>query len=261
MISRKKNCNLNRQIENSESRSQKHDANLQKNSSIYFQIGLIVCLLVAYGLFEASFKTAHVIPPEIGKLPEEDIYVYNVPIKIYEENNDVEKEKIKPIKLINTIVIDDDSRITPKDFVPVPETINPPVDPRKIKVLEEPDDLPPFNIMAVEQVPIFPGCEDAITNEARRQCMSDKISSHIQKKFNIGIAERIGLLGEQKIYVMFKIDKQGNVENIKSNSKINQLNEEAERVISTLPQMIPGKQKDKNVEVMYNVPIKFNIIN
>ncbi|MEO8773301.1 MAG: hypothetical protein ABI371_03125, partial [Gelidibacter sp.] len=35
---------------------QKHDANLQKNSALYFQVGLILCLFVTYGLFEMRFE-------------------------------------------------------------------------------------------------------------------------------------------------------------------------------------------------------------
>ena len=35
---------------------QKHDANLQKNSTLYFQIGLILCLLGTYSLFEMQFQ-------------------------------------------------------------------------------------------------------------------------------------------------------------------------------------------------------------
>ena len=34
----------------------KHDANLQKNSTLNFQIGLILCLLGTYGVFEMKFK-------------------------------------------------------------------------------------------------------------------------------------------------------------------------------------------------------------
>ena len=36
--------------------SQKHDTNLQKNGTLYFQIGLILCLLAAYSLFEMQFQ-------------------------------------------------------------------------------------------------------------------------------------------------------------------------------------------------------------
>jgi protein TonB len=40
-------------------------------------------------------------------------------------------------------------------------------------VVKKPDEL---NIILVEQVPIFLGCEDAMSNDARRQCMSEKMS-------------------------------------------------------------------------------------
>ena len=43
---------LIRQNEQIVKKPQKHDANLQKNSTIYFQIGLILCLFMVYGLFE-----------------------------------------------------------------------------------------------------------------------------------------------------------------------------------------------------------------
>ena len=38
-------------------KSQKHDANLQKNSSLYFQIGLILCLLGTYAMFEMQCES------------------------------------------------------------------------------------------------------------------------------------------------------------------------------------------------------------
>ena len=42
--------------------SHKHDANLQKNSTLYFQIGLILCLLGTYALFEMEFQDKKFIP-------------------------------------------------------------------------------------------------------------------------------------------------------------------------------------------------------
>lgn len=262
MILQKKNRKLNRQIEKGESKPQKHDANLQKNSSLYFQIGMIICLLVVYGLFETSFETSQVISKKMDDLKEDEMFVYNVPIKIFEETKQIEKKKKEPVILKNPIIKEDDKAITESTNVVLQPTTNiPPVDPGKILVEKKPEYVPPINIMAVEQVPIFPGCEDATTNEARRQCMSDKIAAHIKKKFKTVIAGEIGLQGEQKMYVMFKIDRDGYVKDIKTNSEYSQLDKEAERVIGKLPQMTPGKQKDKNVEVVYGIPIKFYIIN
>jgi len=42
---------LIRQNEQNVKKPQKHDANLQKNSTIYFQVGLILCLFMVYGLW------------------------------------------------------------------------------------------------------------------------------------------------------------------------------------------------------------------
>jgi protein TonB len=256
-----KNKVLIHQKERNSEKSQKHDVNLKSNSTIFFQVGIIICLLVTFALFEMSFKTNEVIIPDSTGLQDDDLYVYNVPIKIYEDAKLIEKKKNEPVILNNPIISDDDNPKSDTDLVIEPTSHEPPVDPRKVTVIDLPDDLPPMNIMAVEQVPIFPGCEDATTNEERRQCMSDKITAHVQKKFNTNIAGDLGLKGEQKIYVMFKIDRNGYVTDIKTSANQSQLDKEATRVVGKLPQMTPGKQKDKNVEVLYSLPIKFHIIN
>jgi len=48
----KKNHELVGQNEQNVTKSQKHDLNLQKTSTLYFQVGLILTLLATYGLFE-----------------------------------------------------------------------------------------------------------------------------------------------------------------------------------------------------------------
>ena len=54
-----KEHNLTRQNENKVQHSQKHDANLQKNSTLYFQVGLILCLLAVYGALEMPFESTN----------------------------------------------------------------------------------------------------------------------------------------------------------------------------------------------------------
>ena len=56
MKNSKKNFGIAGQSTTDVKKSQKHDANLQKNSSLYFQIGLILCLLATYALFEMQFQ-------------------------------------------------------------------------------------------------------------------------------------------------------------------------------------------------------------
>ena len=52
----KNSRDLIRQNEKVAKNPQKHDVNLQKNSTLYFQVGLIVCLFFTLGLFEMKFE-------------------------------------------------------------------------------------------------------------------------------------------------------------------------------------------------------------
>jgi protein TonB len=115
--------------------------------------------------------------------------------------------------------------------------------------------------MLVEQVPIFPGCEDAISNDARRECMSDKMGKFIQKKFDTRKGTDLGLSGVQKIYVNFKINKFGEIEILGTSAPHEKLAEEANRVVSKLPKMIPGQHGKEKVSVLYTLPIIFQIRN
>ena len=115
----------------------------------------------------------------------------------------------------------------------------------------------PFAI--IEEVPTYKDCKKTNSNEDRKKCMNDKISAFINKNFNTGIADDINLTGIQKVFVSFKIDKTGSIINIKSKGTNEFINMEAERVVSLLPKMIPGKQKGKPVGVLYSLPITFSI--
>lgn len=110
-----------------------------------------------------------------------------------------------------------------------------------------------------EKVPIYPGCEESLTNREARNCMSQSISTFIAKKFNTEVASGTGLTGNQRIYVIFKIDKDGMVKNIKARAPLPILEAEAIRVIGLLPKMRPGMQKGKEVTVPYSLPILFRI--
>ena len=115
----------------------------------------------------------------------------------------------------------------------------------------------PFSV--VEQAPIFPGCEDESTNKARKKCMKDAISKFIKRRFNPNIGADLGLTGRQRINSIFRIDTGGNIIFIQSRGSHPRLSEEADRIISLLPQMIPGKQRGKAVIVPYSLPIIFDI--
>lgn len=118
-------------------------------------------------------------------------------------------------------------------------------------------DETPFGV--VDVVPVYESCKHLETNEARKKCMSDNIAMHVNNNFNIGIADSLGLVGRQRINVLFKIDKNGDVTDIKARAPLPELEQEAIRVIKTLPKFIPGKHKGKTVVVPYSLPIIFQI--
>ena len=117
----------------------------------------------------------------------------------------------------------------------------------------------PFSV--VEEVPTTVKCKDLLSNEERKRCMSAFVTKHVNKNFNKSIADSLKLTGKQRIFVSFKIDKEGHVTDVRSRAKHVALEEEAKRVINTLPQFIPGRQKGKHVVVPYSLPIVFQTSN
>jgi len=114
----------------------------------------------------------------------------------------------------------------------------------------------PFSV--IDKVPTYPGCE-GLNNEEAKKCMSKKITQLVMENFNAKVADKDGLTGKQKIYVQFKIDKQGNVADAEARAKNTALEAEALRVINKLPKMQPGEQDGKKVGVLYSLPIIFEI--
>ena len=264
MRNQKNSHELIRQNEQIVKKSQKHEANLQKNSTLYFQVGLIVCLLVAFGLLEMNFETT--IPKISQVLPPDDpteISIEN--FKVYvEPKAEVQPEVKKKVILTNKIKeVDNDFKLEKAlDIITSEQNTSsePGIDPSKVLVEDNPDDDEPVSIVFVQKVPIYPGCEKAKNNSERKKCMSQSISKLIQRKFNgDDIASDYGLTGMQKIDVQFTIDKTGKVNDIRTRAPHPKLEDEAIRVINMVPKMIPGKQNNKNVGVIYTLPIKFRV--
>jgi protein TonB len=243
-------------------KSQKHDANLQKNSTLYFQIGLILCLLGTYGLFEMKFLKSEIQIYDFAKIDHTpDILVKNY---VVETEMKIEKQvKQRSQKLVDKapVIVDDEVEIVIEKIDLVkPEIISEPIAVTNIEDFSKPEIVDdPFNMINVEVVPIYPGCENAGTNSERIKCMSQKLGKLVQRKFNTELAADLGLSGLQKIDVQFKIDKNGLISDIKTRAPLQQLEDEAKRVVNKIPQMTPGKQRNEPVSVLYNLPIMFQV--
>ena len=116
----------------------------------------------------------------------------------------------------------------------------------------------PFSI--VEEVPVYQGCDASASNEERKKCMSGKIDQFIAQEFDTSIGKKNGLSGVQRIYVLFKIDTEGNVFGVRARAPHPKLQEEAERVVNILPKMERGAmQRGELVNISYTKPIMFKI--
>jgi hypothetical protein len=111
----------------------------------------------------------------------------------------------------------------------------------------------------VERVPAFEGCETLPTNQQIKECTSQNISQFINKNFDISIAEKAGLKGRQRVSVVFKINKNGEIVDVRSRAAHPDLEAEAKRVIESIPPLTPGQHKGENIKVMYSLPIIFQI--
>jgi protein TonB len=260
MSNQKKTHELIRQNEQIVKKSKKHDANLRKNSTLYFQIGLIVCLLATFGLLEMKFESTI---PNYGEImpPLVDPIMIDVPLirtkvpKIVEPIQQKSRKQPESFKEVP----DNTPEVVFKEAFVAPKIKSPAFTPDALPPLEKkPEESVNVRFIAIQDAPIYPGCEKAKDNKARKKCMSEKITKLIQRKFEGSeIASDYGLSGIQKIDVEFTIDKTGHVTNIKTRAPHPELRKEAERVINIIPVMKPGRQHDKNVGVIYNLPIIF----
>ena len=112
-----------------------------------------------------------------------------------------------------------------------------------------------FAFAEVDEVPIFPGCEDA---DDKRACFNEKIQKHISKHFNYPQAAQDANI-EGRVNTMFMISSEGTIENIKMRGPDKLLENEVERIINRLPKMTPGKQLGKPVNVPFSIPVQFKL--
>ena len=108
----------------------------------------------------------------------------------------------------------------------------------------------------IDQVPVFPGCEDAAD---KRACFNEKIQQHIMKNFNYPEeAQSQGIEG--RVAVMFTIASTGKITEIRQEGPHPLLEEEVARIISRIPDMTtPGMHGGQAVNVPFSIPIVFKL--
>ncbi len=106
---------------------------------------------------------------------------------------------------------------------------------------------------------VYPGCESKTTNEELQKCMSDNVVKHVAETFDTEMATKLDLTGIQRIFIVFKVNKEGAIEIVKTRAPHPRLSAEAERVVKLLPKMKPGEIENTPVSIRYTLPIVFRI--
>lgn len=230
-------------------------ADVGRNSSIYFAVGLALMLLLTN--LAINYKTYDKEAIDIGQLNMEEELEEEIPIT---EQLQTPPPPPPPPAAPEVIEIVEDEVEVEETIIESTETDQEEeiMEVEEVEVEEVEEDIEvPFSV--IENVPVFPGCEKQKGNAKKKQCMSDKIAKFVNKKFNKDLAGDLGLSGRQRISVIFKIDKTGNITNINARAPHPGLEKEAKRVIGLLPKMKPGKQRGKAVTVPYSLPILFQV--
>ena len=188
-------------------------ADVGRRSMLFFQLGMVVMLFLAWQAIE--WKSYDKSDNDFGKLDVGDELEEEIPvtqqltppppppppppapevIDVIEDEEDVEET-----------IIESTETNQEEKIVEVKEI--------KEEVVEEEIADVPFAV--IENVPVYPGCEGEKTNDAKKRCMSSKISEFINKKFDTNLASDLGLEGRQRIAVQFKIDKNGRVVDVRA---------------------------------------------
>lgn len=219
-------------------------ANLEKKRGMFFQIGFIVSLSAVLLAFEwTTVRTNDIIWDNLGgEIVDEDMAI----ITIHKEKKpEMPKPQIiRPIEAVtNDIDTDEDIEISIEQTEGTLNNIN-------FENFNEPDEVAeePQIFFSAEQQPAFPGGLGAMRNF---------LSENIKYPKS---AREIGIVGT--VHVEFVVWNDGSVRHVKVLRGIGRdCDNEAMRVISSMPDWSPGIQRTKSVNVRMVIPITFNLSN
>jgi protein TonB len=230
-------------------------ANLENYSKLFMQLGLVLALLVVYLAIEK--KTYDRVIENLGP----------VVLNMDDEEQTIEIEQVKPPEpktpppptpdKIEVVEDEEEIEETVIESTETDETEAVEVE-EIIEVEEEEEVMEDVPFAIIEDVPVYPGCKGS--KAELRACLQEEITKHVNRKFNADLASDLGLApGVKRIFVMFKIDKNGNITDVMARAPHKRLQEEAIRVVNLLPKMTPGKQRGRPVGVKYSLPIAFKV--
>ena len=217
-------------------------ANLENKKLMFIQIGMIISLLIAWMAFEHKSYDKREIDPS---LLNREVVVDEEMVEITKQ----EEQKPQPVEVPKQTtqleIVQDDVEV--EDIEINAEVDQQEVIEEYVPVEVEEEDVQEQEIFQiVEEMPSYPGGEG-------------KLMEYVAKNIKYPqIARETGIQG--RVFVGFVVEPDGSVSNVKVLRGIGGgCDEEAMRVVKSMPKWKPGKQRGKAVRVSYMLPVNFKL--
>ena len=135
----------------------------------------------------------------------------------------------------------------PTPLAPGSITVVPDVEEEKIEL--------PFAV--IEDKPLFQECKNVPRSE-QMSCFKEHLDKHVKNNFRYPQAA-LDMGIEGRVNVSFRINTDGTISILGVRGTDRILEDEAKRIISSIPKLIPGKQRDKPTAVTFAYPINFKL--
>lgn len=217
-------------------------ADLENKKGLFTEIGLAIVLGVVFAAFEWSSKDVQV---NISDMPEE-VAVEEEMVPITKQDEIKPPPPPPPPKMVDIInIVDDKTEINDElELMDTEADENTEIEFQEVEVQEEEPEETEEVFLIVEQMPVFPGGDEAL-----RKYLAQSVKYPV-------IAQENGIQG--RVFVSFVVNQKGEVTNVRVARPFDpNLDKEAVRVVQSMPKWAPGMQRGKAVKVSYTVPINF----
>jgi len=218
-------------------------ADLENKRVIFTEIGLVIGLALMLVAFEWKSYEKTVI--DVGTRQVENVTEEIIPIT---------EQKVKPPppapvqQVVKINIVEDDVQVDDDISIDVEADQNTEVQEyiAPVRVDEEESAEEAQIFMVVESMPEYPGGEPALYKYLAENIKYPQM------------AKESGIQG--RVFVTFVVERNGSVTDVRVLRGIGGgCDEEAIRVVQSMPNWTPGKQRGKSVRVQYNLPVKFTL--
>ena len=230
-------------------------ADLAKQSGLFFAIGFAAISGFTLWGFEAKMQNKDNLSyqyavnnkavieeePVAIELPTPEMPQQAPPPPVLTQEIEV-VESDKPVEEVLIGSTDPSDPTPPKLDIPVVEDENPEI-------------VVPFAV--IEDKPLFQECKNVPRSE-QMSCFKEHLDKHVKNNFRYPQAA-LDMGIEGRVNVSFRINTDGTISILGVRGTDRILEDEAKRIISTIPKLIPGKQRNKPTAVTFAYPINFKL--